>query len=296
MTYWKIYCMEDKWPGLWRRCFQHQAASVGWARDWGWSLHGRSKKNPAWSRVRNALRAVQVGDKIVVQLRGNRIGRIGEVVRLAVGDDEWMPLVPRSKREPLGEMGRRILVRWDLVNGPTDADYVVHLPVGARFTPGLRRPTICRLPPRLFKRIENAAADKTNWTPISAHVFRHEESISDFLGSYPHHLEDGLEPYPSLRVREAVFSGRTRSDVLLMDRKENPVIIECKQGSPTVANIDQLRGYLRKAHRVIGKRVRGILVHGGAGKLSAEVRRHSLKKPRVEIVRYTIAVNFTQNL
>ncbi len=296
MSYWKIFCMEDKWPGLWRRCFQHQAASLGWPAQWRYKLDGTTRKSAAWSRARNALREIHPGDKIVVQLRGNRIGRIGEVVRLAVGDREWDPLVPRSKREPIGEMGRRIIVRWDLVNGPTDPDLVVLLPPGARLTPGILRPTLCEMPRKLFKKIERAVADKSNWVPISAHVFRHEESISDFLGSYPHHLEDGLQPYPSLKVREAVFSDRTRSDVLLIDRAENPVIIECKQGSPTMANIDQLRGYLRKAARVIGKRVRGILVHGGAGKLSAQVRRHSLRHPRVEVVRYSIAVNFSQSV
>ena len=295
MNHWKVYCMEDRWPGLWRLCFQHQAASVGWPPpQWRYSLDARSHKSVAWSRVRNALREVRAGDKVVVQLQGNRIGRIGEVIRLAVDDHEWVPLVLRSKREPDGDMGRRIIVRWDLVNGPVDPDLVVHLPPKARLTPGVLRPTMCRISPKLFQRIEGAVADKSNWVPISAHVFRHEESISDFLGSYPHHLEDGLRPYPSLPVREAVFSDKSRSDVLLSDRDENPVIIECKQGTPTKAHINQLRGYLRRAARVTGKKVRGILVHGGAAKLSADVRRQSLRPPRVEVVRYTMAVNFNQ--
>ncbi|MGD0651277.1 MAG: hypothetical protein ABSA97_09090 [Verrucomicrobiia bacterium] len=295
MTYWKVYCMEDHWPGLWRRCFQHQAASVGWAADWGYHMEGKSKEL-SWSRARNALKAMKVGDKIVVQLKHNRIGRIGEVTGLEVQDDQWNPLVPRSKKEPLGEMGRRILVRWDLVNGPLDPDLVVKLPPNARLTVGILRPTICELPPKLFWRIKKAAADKANWVGISSHVFRHEESISDFLGSFPHRLEDGLQPYPSMRVRESVFSDGTRSDVLLIDRNERPVIIECKQGTPTIANINQLREYLRRAGRVIGKKDRGILVHGGTGKLSRDVKRHSLKHPRIEIVRYSFDVNFEQTL
>ncbi|OHB75178.1 MAG: hypothetical protein A2Z34_01595 [Planctomycetes bacterium RBG_16_59_8] len=293
MTYWKVYCLEDKWPGLWRRCFQHQAASVGWPADWGYHLDGKSKP---WSKARNALNAIQVGDKLVVQLRHHRIGRIGEITGLKVQDNQWDPLVPRSKEEPIGEMGRRILVRWDLVNGPLDPDLVVKLPPNARLTGGILRSTICELPPRLFRRIMKAATDKANWVGISSHVFRYEESISNFLGSFPHHLEDGLQPYPSMKVRESVFSDRTRSDVLLIDRNERPVIIECKQGTPTIANINQLRGYLRRAGKVIGKRVRGILVHGGAGKLSRDVKRHSLRQPRVEIVRYSLDVNFEQTL
>jgi hypothetical protein len=262
----------------------------------GYYLNGKSRKSAAWSRARKALQEVKAGDKIMVQLKGNRVGRIGEVVRLAVKDQEWDPLVPRSKREPVGEMGRRIIVRWDLVTGPVDSDLVVHLPPQARLPPGMLRPTLCRIPERLFKRIERAVADKSNWVQISAHVFPHEEAISDYLGSYPHHLEDGFQPYPSLRVREAVFSDRTRSDVLLIDRGENPVVIECKQGNPTLAHIDQLRGYIRKAARITGKKARGILIHGGASKLSADVRRHSLKRPRVEVIRYSIEVKFNQSV
>jgi len=29
MKYWKIYCMEKQWPGLWRKDFQNQAVAVG---------------------------------------------------------------------------------------------------------------------------------------------------------------------------------------------------------------------------------------------------------------------------
>lgn len=295
VNYWKIYCMESHWPGLWRRCFQRQAASVGWPPSDGYTLEGKSRSK-AWSRVRNALRQVQVGDKVVLQLQGNRIGRIGEVVRVRIADNQWDPLVPRSKQEPTGEMGRQLHVRWDLVNGPSDPDLVVHLPVTARPSRGLLRVTMCRLPPRTFGKIAKAMSDRKNWVPISPHIFRYEESISDYLATYPHYLEDGLQPYPSKRVRETVFSDRTRADVLLIDRYQKPVIVECKQGNPTIANINQLRGYMRKAERVIGKPVRGLLVHGGASKLTTDVKRHSLKHPRIEIVRYSFSVSFAQTL
>ena len=101
MTYWKVYCMENQWPGLWRRYYQHQVAAVGFPMEWGYKLEGKSK-SAGWSRVRNALKAVEIGDKVVVQLNHNRVGRIGEVIRKEVGDKEWTPLVPRSKQYPHG--------------------------------------------------------------------------------------------------------------------------------------------------------------------------------------------------
>ena len=51
-------------------------------------------------------------------LRGHRVGRLGEVTGTGIRDEEWNPLVPRSRGHPYGEMGRRILVRWDLTIGP----------------------------------------------------------------------------------------------------------------------------------------------------------------------------------
>jgi len=117
----------------------------------------------------------------------------------------------------------------------------------------------------------------------------------------PHLLEDGLVPYPSASARELVFPDRTRLDVLLLDRNDDVVIVECKQGAPSLQNLEQLRGYMRNAERLrtglkIGKNIRGILVHGGARKLSAEVRRESKKAPHIELVQFSVSVGFTPSL
>lgn len=293
MNYWKVYCMEDKWPGLWRRYFQHQVVAVGGPPELGYTLHGKSK-TPGWSRVRNALRAILVGDKVVVQLNHNRVGRIGEVIRMEVSDNDWNPLVPRSRQERVGEMGRRIIMRWDLVNGPVDQDLVVQLPAKAQLSPGLVRPTICELPRKAYYGIAAAVSDQKNWVNISSHAFSLEKAISDFLGTYPHRLEDGLQPYPSMKVRERVFSDGTRSDVLLLDRDDNPVIVECKQNAPTIRDINQLRHYLQKAGKELGKKVRGVLVHAGAAKVLPQVKRYSRRRPRIEIVQYSVRVDFSQ--
>ncbi len=99
-------------------------------------------------------------------------------------------------------------------------------------------------------------------------------------------------PHPNQKVRERVFGDDTRLDVLLVDRDERPVIVECKQNQPTVDDVRQLRHYLRQYKREAGERARGILVHGGARKLRNEVRKVASKVPPVEVVQYRLEVNF----
>src|SRR5439155_24467162 len=107
MTLWKFYCMEDAYPGMWPRWFLNQCVGVGWYSGWGCSLDGNSD-SPNWSRARNALKRIKVGDHIIVSLKNQRVGRVGEVTGKAVGDSDWNPLVPRTASMPGGEMGRRI--------------------------------------------------------------------------------------------------------------------------------------------------------------------------------------------
>lgn len=121
MTLWKINCMEDTFPGMWQRWYRNQCVAVGWHRKWGYPLTGTitaKDYGPAWSRARSALHKIEVGDCIIVSLRGNRVGRLGEVTGKAIEDNDWKPLVPLTKDYPDGEMGRRIFVRWDLNHGP----------------------------------------------------------------------------------------------------------------------------------------------------------------------------------
>jgi hypothetical protein len=97
--------------------------------SWGFKLRGRTKGGHGWTRARRVIaEEIKPGDHIVVSLRGHRIGRIGEVTKLAVEDKDWDPLVPRSKDNSVGEMGRRIFVRWELETGPDDRKLVVALP------------------------------------------------------------------------------------------------------------------------------------------------------------------------
>ena len=102
-------------------------------------------------------------------------------------------------------------------------------------------------------------------------------------------------PYPNEKIREKVFKDKSRLDVLLLDRNEIPVIVECKQGQPTVADLDQLRHYMKLLKTETSRQARGILVHGGAKKLHREVEESSKKDPHIEIVQYKLGVDFSRS-
>jgi hypothetical protein len=285
--------MEDEYPGLWRQWYRHQCVAVGFPPYYGSKLHGKTKDWGGWHKARATLLRIAVGDLVVVALKGNRVARLGQVTEIHIENDEWNPLVPVSKENPAGQMGRRIYVRWDLTCGPEDRDLVVALPEGERFTSGELNATVAEIRSRTLKQLQASMNEPTNWVGLLAH-FKYEKALSDYIAAYPHHLEDGLVQYPNAKVREKVFTDRTRLDVLLLDRKERPVVVECKQGAPTTDNLKQLRGYMKLLRRETGRQVvRGILVHGGARKLLQEVLRAADVAPRVEIVHYRLQVEFT---
>lgn len=291
--YWKINCMEDDYPGLWHTWFTEQVVAVGWPPP-EFGLETPSK-DTAWEMCRKRIVKVKPGDRVVVQMRDWRVGRIGTVLQLKITDGEWNPTVPGD----VGEMGRRIEVRWDLRTGPLAPQFAVQLPPDARPNNRIWRPTVSDMPQQVFERIQKVAEDEEFWVSIIP-GFAKERSISEFISVSPHLLEDGLRPFPSEAARELVFADRSRLDVLLLDRDNNIVIVECKQGTPTLDNINQLRGYMRNAERLrtgvsLGGTIRGILVHGGARKLKEEIRAEINREPKIELVTFSVNVGFASS-
>jgi hypothetical protein len=291
MALWKVSCQEDKYPGMWQRWFRDQCVGIGWPPADGWRFSGKSRKGEGWERARNTLAQVKLGDQVIVTLRGHKVGRFGEVTRVAVRDEEWNPLVPPSRYYKTGQMGRRILVRWDLRVGPTDRDMIVALPAKFQFSSGELRPTIGKISSRSEAELKKAMNDEQNWVGLLTH-FHYERALSEYIGAYPHRLEDGLLPHPDKRVREKIFRDGSRSDVLLTDRNGRTVIVECKQGSPTLKHLMQLRHYMALLKKETKGRARGILVHGGSRNLSPGVARAARTNPKIEIVQYALDVNF----
>lgn len=294
MTLWKINCMEDQFPGMWYRWYRHQCVAVGWPRKRGFRFVGDTDDR-GWARTRASLNRMKVGDFVVVALRDNRVGRIGQITAMHVADDQWNPLVPPSKDRPEGRMGRRVNVRWDMACGPQDPDLLVLLPEKVRFNVGELRATIAEVPSRRLDQLRRAMNDDVNWVRLLSH-FPYERALSDYIAAYPHHLEDGLVLHPDAKVRERVFSNRTRLDVLLLDRDGRPVVVECKQGQPSIPHLKQLRRYMKLLRQETGRHdARGILVHGGARKLRRDVANAASSPPPVEIVQYRLDVEFASS-
>jgi len=179
---------------------------------------------------------------------------------------------------------------------PLTPQFAIQLPSEACPNMGIWRQALSEMSGPMFDRIEKAAEDEDNWVSIVP-GFAQERAMSEFISASPHLLEDGLRPYPSAAARELVFPDRSRLDVLLLDRNDNIVIVECKQGAPTLADIHQLRGYLGNAKGLrtglkVGRNIRGILVHGGARKLKPDVRAENLRPPKVELVTFSVNVGF----
>lgn len=89
--YWKICCQEKELAGLWQRWFKNQCVAIGWRIRPGITLDGPTESR-GWARARNVLKQIKPGLMILVQLKDNRVGRVGEVVRTEF--DKWNPLVP----------------------------------------------------------------------------------------------------------------------------------------------------------------------------------------------------------
>lgn len=292
MNHWKVFCDEERWPGLWPRWFDAQCVAVGWPPQ-TFQFDKRAVGDAAWSRTRNYLEKVRPGDRIAVHLSKNRLGRLGEVLKVAVLDGEWDPLVPPSEDPPYGEQGRRIHVRWDLSGGPKDRDMVILLPDEVRLSRSQARFALSRLSEKDFCSLEEAARERLNWVFSNRARFAIERHLSDYLSVFPSSLEDGLRVLDPNRVREVSLADGSRADLLLADKDGNPVVVECKDGTPEVADVRQLRKYMELVEKETGKRTRGILVHGGSVNLRREVKAEAIaKKSEIEIVKYAMSLEF----
>lgn len=82
MALWKILCEEDVYPGMWQRWFMNQCVGVGWPVEEGFPLRGEVNNDEfrhGWSRCRNRLLEMTIGDHIVVALKDHRVARVGQI-------------------------------------------------------------------------------------------------------------------------------------------------------------------------------------------------------------------------
>jgi hypothetical protein len=95
---------------------------------------------------------MHVGDRIGVQLRKHPAGRVGEIARLADGDDDWEPTVPKSKNQKVPRRSDSHHVRWDFATDPFRPDVVAQRPKAARLTTGEARSTLTELRRATFEK------------------------------------------------------------------------------------------------------------------------------------------------
>ena len=197
---------------------------------------------------------------------------------------------------PEGEHGRRILVRWDLTLGSLNPDIVVSLPEKAQIPNHLARVTIAQLSGEQLKSIHRAMSNEENWVSMFSY-FAYERALWDYVAEFPHRIEPGLEPYPKAgKITERALQDGKRLDVLLLDRNGLPVVVECKRADARPESVDQLLGYIARVRKLTKvRRVRGILVHGGARSLSKRVRRKLHGKNHVRVFQYLLNLDFIES-
>ena len=211
MRYWSVNCMEGTWPGLWRIWEERQIVTVGWPPGDDWHYDGSGKPKRGWTEVRNKLARMQKGDRIVVRLPGNRIGRIGEIVDMRVRDEDWDPVIEPTENLTGGEQGRQILVRWDLRRGPRDREWACTLPEETRLSRGKLRRAIAELTSAEFHRLGVAVEHVTRRKgrldvllqdearrPVVVECKRGAPSTDDLdqLSSYARQMQDDLGQTP----------------------------------------------------------------------------------------------------
>jgi len=157
-----------------------------------------------------------------------------------------------------------------------------------------------RLKDEVAEKIAAAFSNEANWTAVHSQ-FASERAISEYINAFPHLLEDGLRPYPTVKTREFAFSDKRRSDVLLLDRQGRLVIVECKQNSPSEADVNQLRHYMTMARKeILGSKskttIRGVLIHGGSRMLSDAIMQLARTEPKIEIIRFAVSVDFASSV
>ena len=289
-TLWKFHCQEDSYPGLWRLWFTNQCVAVNFPPYWA-ARAGRAK----WKTTKKLIHQIRPGHMVVASLPERRIGRLGTVVSVDI--DLWDPLVPESDEENEGEFGHRVSVRWDLLNSPDNMDLLVQLPEDFTLNRYESRHAVATITSRSTKKFQEVMANPANWVGLAGR-FGYESALSDYIALHPDRLESGLQAQPNkklrekvLRVREKMFGDRSRLDVLLRDRQDNPVIVECKQESPSIEDVNQLRRYVKRLKKEIDEQARGILVHGGARRIDRKVL-HEARKHRVDVVQYKLDVQF----
>jgi len=305
---WIVICPDPYvTDGLWKRWYQAKCVAVGWPPP-NWTLEGPSDTH-GWTYARNRLKRVRPGDKVIPFLLKWRIGPVGSVREINVGDTEWNATVvaPNHPWDPPEELGRRILVTWESSGMPPNGR-VALIPLDQRSGGPLAKHTIEALTDQRFRELCSVLSDPTNWIDIIGpgsqadsevevppkplpveELAVLERDLQRFLSRNLSTIEKGLKPDPDYQLEEYPID-IGRMDLLCKDGQGNWVVIELKADWAGDDAVGQILGYMNwvKENLPNGSSVRGILVCKNA---TGRVKMAIKWVPSLRIKRFNLSFN-----
>ena len=163
-NYWGVICNEPNAPGVWQKWLVANCVAIGWPPP-TYQLEGPSN-TPGWDSARAFAQQVSPGDIVIPYLLRWRFGIPGEVVKVAIADNEWNPTLGKGEYadnpdEP--ELGRRIQVKW-LTNGVPQQDKIALVPLNDRISGGMIKKTIVPLRNN-YAKFMAIIQSPANWQP-----------------------------------------------------------------------------------------------------------------------------------
>ena len=287
--HWSVICNETDAPALWKTWLSEKCVAIGWppVRH---HLEGPTEKT-SWDIARARAQEVEVGDIVIPYLMRYRFGIPGEVVRIAISDSEWKPTVAKGGyRRNLddAELGRRIELKW-LEKDVPPPDKVALVPVGMRTSGGEVKQTIERLRSERYARFTEIIGNPSNWIvyeplnvnldvaesnaeeesepstePDPEKLVVQETQIRSIFAKNLQRIESGLVKHPDFAKLEEVTFDLGRLDILCVDSKNRPTIIELQLGYLDDGHIGKICRYYGWFTLRYGANVRAILLFENA--------------------------------
>lgn len=297
MKLWKFTCPEAEFPGIWHHWFELACVCVDYPPQLKFRLKDSTTGREGWKRTTVILKTLEPEDYVVVMLDSHCVSRLGVVTEKKVNDEEWNPIIPMSKINPHGRLGRRIQVNWIEKSGPTNRYMAVSLPNGTHLTRSEIKLSPVLVRSRSLSDILSALNNRANWVSLHRHL-EYDQAVLRSIRDDPQRLEFGLSPYPTMRFQKLQFASQSETAAVFVDKKATPVLVVCVQGVPSTTSLKKIRRKMSLLKSHLGVMPRGILVYGGARLYGEEYKpvqsliEQSLDPPRVEIIHYTFDVGF----
>jgi hypothetical protein len=310
---WFVICPEPEAPGLWNVWQKENCVALGWGPP-NFLLEGDTDSS-GWDIARSKAQRIAVGDIVIPYLLRYRLGVPGEVTKLAISDAEWSPTVPKggyASNPDEAELGRRIEVKW-LTEGAPPSGKIAVVPQHDRTSGGEAKQTIDGpLNPQRYSRIIQIIRDSANWidyeptgqpkattsdedAPPSTefkpgNLVMQETLVRSILARNLRIIEAGLKPHPDFGRMEEVSFDLGRFDILCIDERGCPTVIELQLGYLDDGHIGKLCRYYGWLQRKYGK-VRGILLFENASPDLVDAYKTSL--PWMELRRFKLSADIS---